>query len=160
MLPAIGRATGLKPVEGPDPAGAVTEHLRAREVLVVLDDAEHLLEAAPGLGRLVGVVPGPDRAGHQPDARCACAASCSTSSAARGAGCGRPRPGGARRPRPPCALFLERAAVGVARTSGSTGQRGGGGRDLGGWRGSARDGAGGRASQLIAPGALLERLDG
>ena len=58
MLPAIGRATGLPAAEGADPAAAVTEHLRHRELLVVLDNAEHLPDAAPGIGRLVASCPG------------------------------------------------------------------------------------------------------
>ena len=58
VLPAVGRATGLPSAEGTDPAAVVTEHLRHREVLVVLDNAEHLLDAAAGIGRLVASCPG------------------------------------------------------------------------------------------------------
>jgi predicted ATPase/DNA-binding SARP family transcriptional activator len=57
VLPAVGRATGLPSAEGSDPA-AVTEHLRHREMLVVLDNAEHLPDAAGGIGRLVASCPG------------------------------------------------------------------------------------------------------
>ncbi|WP_372736754.1 BTAD domain-containing putative transcriptional regulator, partial [Nocardioides sp.] len=57
VLPAIGRAVGLALVEGPDPGAAVIEHLRGRELLVVLDNAEHLLEAAPAISRLVASCP-------------------------------------------------------------------------------------------------------
>jgi len=58
VLPAVGRATGLPSAEGADPAAAVTEHLRHREALVVLDNAEHLPDAAAGIGRLVASCPG------------------------------------------------------------------------------------------------------
>jgi predicted ATPase/DNA-binding SARP family transcriptional activator len=58
VLPAIGRATGLSAVEGLDPAAALTDHLRTREVLLVLDNAEHLLDAAAALSRLVASCPG------------------------------------------------------------------------------------------------------
>ena len=53
--------------EGPDPVAAVTEHLRHREVLVVLDNAEHLPDAARRHRPAGGVVPGPDRPRDQPD---------------------------------------------------------------------------------------------
>lgn len=58
VLPEIGRATGLAAAEGIDPVATVAEHLRNREVLVVLDNAEHLLEAAGQVGRLVASCPG------------------------------------------------------------------------------------------------------
>jgi predicted ATPase/DNA-binding SARP family transcriptional activator len=57
VLPAIGRAVGLTAVEGLDPLDAVAAHLRARRVLVVLDNLEHLLDAAPGVARLVALCP-------------------------------------------------------------------------------------------------------
>lgn len=58
VVPALGRATGLPLVEGAEAAAAVTEHLRHRELLVVLDNFEHLPDAAPELGRLVASCPG------------------------------------------------------------------------------------------------------
>lgn len=58
VLPAVGRATGLPAAEGADPVAAVTEHLRQREALLVLDNAEHLPDAAAGIGRLVASCPG------------------------------------------------------------------------------------------------------
>ena len=53
VLPEVGRATGLSGIEGLDPVTAVAEHLRGREVLLVLDNHEHLLEAAGQVSRLV-----------------------------------------------------------------------------------------------------------
>lgn len=53
VLPEVARALGLVGVEGTDAAAAVTEHLRSRQLLLVLDNLEHLLPAAPGLSRLV-----------------------------------------------------------------------------------------------------------
>ncbi|WP_167736173.1 BTAD domain-containing putative transcriptional regulator [Nocardioides sp. 503] len=57
VLPAIGRATGLPAVEGLDAFAAVVQHLRPRRALVVLDNAEHLLEAGPRIGQLVASCP-------------------------------------------------------------------------------------------------------
>lgn len=58
VVPEIGRATGLPAAEGSDPLATVAEHLRNREVLVVLDNHEHLLEAAGQVSRLVASCPG------------------------------------------------------------------------------------------------------
>lgn len=57
VLPAIGRAAGLAGSEGPDPLEAVAAHLRPRELLVVADNLEHLLDSAPDLARLVALCP-------------------------------------------------------------------------------------------------------
>lgn len=57
VLPAVGRAVGLSAVEGLDPVGVVAQHLRDRRTLVVLDNAEHLLDAAAGIARLVALCP-------------------------------------------------------------------------------------------------------
>ena len=57
VVPAIGRAVGLTAVEGLDPLEAVAAHLRSRRVLVVADNLEHLLDAAPTLARLVATCP-------------------------------------------------------------------------------------------------------
>jgi predicted ATPase/DNA-binding SARP family transcriptional activator len=53
VLPEVARALGLVGVEATDAAAAVTEHLRPRRLLLVLDNLEHLLPAAPALSRLV-----------------------------------------------------------------------------------------------------------
>lgn len=58
VIPAVGRATGLPSAEGADALAAVTEHLRGRDLLVVLDNAEHLLDASAAVGRLVASCPG------------------------------------------------------------------------------------------------------
>lgn len=58
VLPEIARALGLVGVEGLDPGAAVADHLRGRELLLVLDNLEHLLDAAAALSRLIGACPG------------------------------------------------------------------------------------------------------
>lgn len=57
VLPAVGRAFGLSAVEGLDPLEAVAQHLRSRRALVVVDNFEHLMDAAGGLARLVALCP-------------------------------------------------------------------------------------------------------
>ncbi|WP_210439395.1 AfsR/SARP family transcriptional regulator [Nocardioides xinjiangensis] len=57
VLPLVGRAAGLAGAEGLDPLEAVAGHLRSRKVLVVADNLEHLLDAAPDLARLVAMCP-------------------------------------------------------------------------------------------------------
>jgi predicted ATPase/DNA-binding SARP family transcriptional activator len=57
VLPTVGRAFGLSAAEGLDPLDAVAQHLRSRRVLVVLDNFEHVVDAAPALARLVAVCP-------------------------------------------------------------------------------------------------------
>ncbi|HEU0101213.1 MAG TPA: helix-turn-helix domain-containing protein [Mycobacteriales bacterium] len=58
VLPAIARAVGSSGEDGPDPAAQLVEHLRARRFLLVLDNLEHLLGAAPAIAALVGACPG------------------------------------------------------------------------------------------------------
>ena len=58
MLPAVARSLGLPTVDGEDPTGALTEHLRPLRMLVVLDNAEHLLDAGPSVAALVAACPG------------------------------------------------------------------------------------------------------
>jgi predicted ATPase/DNA-binding SARP family transcriptional activator len=57
VLPAVGRVFGLSAAEGLAPLDAVAQHLRSRRVLVVLDNFEHVVDAAPALARLVAVCP-------------------------------------------------------------------------------------------------------
>ncbi len=52
----IAAALGIPP--GVDPEAAVVDHLREREVLIVLDNLEHVQGAAPFLGRLLVEAPG------------------------------------------------------------------------------------------------------
>jgi predicted ATPase/class 3 adenylate cyclase len=49
VLPTIGQTIGT--------AGDLAEHLRGRQLLLLLDNAEHLLAAAPGLAELLTVSP-------------------------------------------------------------------------------------------------------
>lgn len=57
VLPEVARALGLAGVEAVDAGAAVTEHLRSRELLLVLDNLEHLLPSAASLSRLVASCP-------------------------------------------------------------------------------------------------------
>jgi predicted ATPase/DNA-binding SARP family transcriptional activator len=57
VVPALGRALGLTSVEGGDALATVADHLRARHVLAVVDNLEHLLDAGPELARLVAACP-------------------------------------------------------------------------------------------------------
>ena len=53
ILPTIARVLGLREPSQLSPLEALLEHLRDRRLLLVLDNLEHLLEAAPGLASLV-----------------------------------------------------------------------------------------------------------
>lgn len=55
VFPTIARAVGVDP--GPDPLGAVAGALSRRQVLLVLDNFEHLRDAAPDLVRLLAAAP-------------------------------------------------------------------------------------------------------
>jgi predicted ATPase len=57
VLPTIGRSVGMGPVEGLDVETLVTEHLRPLSRLLVLDNFEHLADAAPQIARLVAACP-------------------------------------------------------------------------------------------------------
>lgn len=57
VMSEVARALGLAGTDGPDPAVAVAEHLRSRQLLLVLDNLEHLLAAAAPLSRLVASCP-------------------------------------------------------------------------------------------------------
>ena len=57
VLPAVARALGMGPVEGPGTREAVTEHLRPLHLLLVLDNLEHLLDAAVDVAGLVRACP-------------------------------------------------------------------------------------------------------
>lgn len=59
LVPTIGRALGVTVTDGPDDAGldAVAAHLGTARTLVVLDNFEHLLSAAPQVGRLIAMCP-------------------------------------------------------------------------------------------------------
>lgn len=53
VMSEIARALGVVGADGVDPLTAVAEHLRSRHLLLVLDNMEHLLEAAVPVSRLV-----------------------------------------------------------------------------------------------------------
>ena len=55
LVATIARAAGLT---GVDDLDAVAGHLGAARMLLVLDNVEHLLDAAPAVGRLVALCPG------------------------------------------------------------------------------------------------------
>jgi predicted ATPase/DNA-binding SARP family transcriptional activator len=57
VVPTIGRALGLTGVEGQGYLDAVVEHLRERRALLVVDNFEHLLDAAADLAHLVATCP-------------------------------------------------------------------------------------------------------
>src|SRR5690606_37166393 len=57
VLPAVANALGV-PVDSDGPAAAVSAHLRDRQVLLVLDNLEHVLQAAPEVAALVEGAPG------------------------------------------------------------------------------------------------------
>ncbi|CAM3316784.1 BTAD domain-containing putative transcriptional regulator [Nocardioides dubius] len=56
VIPAIARAVGV--AEGGDPFGALLELFRDRQQLLLLDNAEHLLDAWPELATLAAACPG------------------------------------------------------------------------------------------------------
>lgn len=60
VVPTIGRALGLTVVDGPGDAvvDLVAGHLARSRTLLVLDNFEHLLSAAPLVGRLIAECPG------------------------------------------------------------------------------------------------------
>ena len=57
VLPAISQALGLRETSAQTPWEAIQAYLRERSLLLVLDNFEHLLEAAPEVARLVRSCP-------------------------------------------------------------------------------------------------------
>ncbi|WP_432573526.1 AfsR/SARP family transcriptional regulator [Kineococcus sp. SYSU DK005] len=57
VLPAVARAVGMGSVGGPGARDAVAEHLRPLHLLLVLDNFEHLLDAAADVAELVRACP-------------------------------------------------------------------------------------------------------
>ena len=53
----IASAVGLQPDPTADVLGAVSGYLSEREILLVLDNVEHVVEAAPDVGRLMDAAP-------------------------------------------------------------------------------------------------------
>jgi predicted ATPase/DNA-binding CsgD family transcriptional regulator len=58
VVPTIARALGLREAAGQDPAAQLRAHLGERRFLLVLDNLEHLLPAAPALADLLAACPG------------------------------------------------------------------------------------------------------
>jgi predicted ATPase/transcriptional regulator with XRE-family HTH domain len=57
VLPAVGHALGASGAEGPDVLGAVSAGLSGGRTLLVVDNLEHLLAAAPDVGALLEACP-------------------------------------------------------------------------------------------------------
>jgi predicted ATPase/DNA-binding SARP family transcriptional activator len=57
LMPAIARALGAQELPGGTTAAAVLEHLRVRQLLLVLDNVEHLLDAIPQVSDLLAAAP-------------------------------------------------------------------------------------------------------
>jgi predicted ATPase len=57
VLPTIVRTLGLREVEGRAPGETLVDHLREKSLLLVLDNFEHLLEAAPEVAELIEACP-------------------------------------------------------------------------------------------------------
>ncbi len=53
VVPTIARSLGLTETEGQDPHEALRAHLQGKRLLLVLDNFEHLLEAAPAVAALI-----------------------------------------------------------------------------------------------------------
>jgi predicted ATPase len=60
VLPAVARSVGLEASIGDDPGEAIRTHLRDRQMLLVVDNVEHVLAAATDLGELLQACPGVD----------------------------------------------------------------------------------------------------
>jgi predicted ATPase/class 3 adenylate cyclase len=58
VLPEIARVIGAREIPGRDPAEAVREHLRGRELLLVLDNLEQLVDAGAAIASLLDTAPG------------------------------------------------------------------------------------------------------
>ncbi len=58
VLPAIADAVDAAPTPDRDPAAAVVEQLRGRQLLLVLDNVEHLIGVAPRVAGLIEATPG------------------------------------------------------------------------------------------------------
>ncbi|SFT86952.1 Predicted ATPase [Geodermatophilus amargosae] len=58
VVPTIARAVGLREEAQTHPGELLSEHLRDKSLLLVLDNCEHLLAAAPRIAELLSVCPG------------------------------------------------------------------------------------------------------
>ena len=57
VVPTVARSLGLREAEGQTPGEALHAHLRDKRLLLIIDNFEHLLEAAPEVSRLVEYCP-------------------------------------------------------------------------------------------------------
>ncbi|WP_183407778.1 ATP-binding protein [Nocardioides marmoriginsengisoli] len=57
VLPSLARALGLAGSDGPDVLETLVDHLRPLQLLLVVDNLEHLLSAAPPLSQLTSACP-------------------------------------------------------------------------------------------------------
>jgi predicted ATPase/DNA-binding XRE family transcriptional regulator len=57
VLPTIARALGLRESDDRSPEEVLADHLRAKRLLLVLDNFEHLLDAAAGVAGLIETCP-------------------------------------------------------------------------------------------------------
>jgi predicted ATPase/DNA-binding XRE family transcriptional regulator len=57
VVPTIARSVGLREARGQSPYEMLRAHLREKRLLLVLDNFEHLLEAAPEVSELLGSCP-------------------------------------------------------------------------------------------------------
>jgi predicted ATPase/class 3 adenylate cyclase len=58
VLPTVAQTLGLREQGGTPIADILREHLRARQLLLVLDNCEQVVAAAPAVGGLLGACPG------------------------------------------------------------------------------------------------------
>ena len=58
VVPTVARALGLREAEGRSARGALEDHLRPKRLLLVLDNFEHVLGAAPEVAGLIEACPG------------------------------------------------------------------------------------------------------
>jgi predicted ATPase/class 3 adenylate cyclase len=58
VLPALGRTLGVPEVAGRSMLETLCEYLTAKEILLVLDNFEQVLDAAPQIGELLAAAPG------------------------------------------------------------------------------------------------------
>ena len=58
VVPAVADAVDAPPHRGRTPLDALVARLRDRQLLLVLDNAEHVLDAAPPVAALVAGIPG------------------------------------------------------------------------------------------------------
>jgi predicted ATPase/DNA-binding XRE family transcriptional regulator len=57
VIPTVARSLGLKEASGQTPREALREHLRDKRMLLVLDNFEHVLQAAPVIAELLEFCP-------------------------------------------------------------------------------------------------------